>query len=693
MGTTYKKRKKLSTTLVLILLLIGIIPMLIVGIVSMTSASRSIDLASEALKVQIFNQLQAINELKKKQLHDYFENDIKKDITLLATRKQAIDGFHLLKEYHDATGASGETGINVKATDYETIWEKIAPFFKTYKDMGFYDVYIICKAHGHVLFSVDKNSDLGENLVIGSLKDSPLAEAWKGGLKDFTFVDFASYAPAGGKPVCFISTPIKEDGVPIAVIVLQITQDRIDEIMQERTGMGQTGETYVVGPNHYMRSDSYNDKENFSVAASFKKNNKVDTVSVKEALEGKTSAKEIKNYKDIDVLSAYTPFKIGKYTWAFLSEITAKEGFAPIRDLQTSFFNVLIMLIILGVILILVTIIVAFVLARSLAKPLVRGVDFANFIANKDLTADLNVNRDDEIGQLADALVMMRDQLIEIITNVNEIATNVAASSEEINATAQSLSEGAQTQASSVEQTSASLEELTSSINQVNNNSREVASKMTNLELISSDSQLLIEQTIDGMKKIQNSSNKIEEIISVINDIADQTNLLSLNASIEAARAGEHGRGFAVVAEEISKLADRSAVSTKEVANLVKESIANVVGGVEMVNKSGSAFEKIYEDVKKNAEIIQNIVNAIDQQAQGADQVQNAMNQINDVTQTVSASAEEMAGSTVELQNQSENLKSLIDEFKITKASKSNKDKNKPENIKGVTNYKKVDKK
>ena len=176
--------------------------------------------------------------------------------------------------------------------------------------------------------------------------------------------------------------------------------------------------------------------------------------------------------------------------------------------------------------------------------------------------------------------------------------------------------------------------------------------------------------TVDGMKKIQDSSSKIEEIIQVINDIADQTNLLSLNASIEAARAGEHGRGFAVVAEEISKLAERSAVSTKEVGNLVKESLTNVINGVELVNQSGEAFTKIYSDVQSNADLIRGIVNAIEQQNQGAEQVQTAMNQINDITQGVSASAEEMASSTVELQSLAESLREIIDLFKINKRKK-----------------------
>jgi len=343
-------------------------------------------------------------------------------------------------------------------------------------------------------------------------------------------------------------------------------------------------------------------------------------------------------------------------------------------DVNDSSNLVMLIVIVMSIISILIAIALTILITNQVKKPLggepVEIAKITERIAKGDLTITFD-NR--KITGLMLSMKHMVDNLKDMVINIDEVSSHLAASSEELTSSAQSLSDGAQGQAASIEETGSSLEELNASIQEVNKNAKEVAQKSTNLEKISRDSQELIDETVVGMKKIQDSSAKIEEIIGVINDIADQTNLLSLNASIEAARAGEHGRGFAVVAEEISKLADRSATSTKEVASLVKESLENVTNGVSLVNKSGEAFVEIYEDVRATVSLIEGIVNAIEQQTEGADQVQNAMNQINEVTQSVSASAEEMSSSTMELQNQAENLREIINQFKIdNRKTKSN---------------------
>ena len=242
-----------------------------------------------------------------------------------------------------------------------------------------------------------------------------------------------------------------------------------------------------------------------------------------------------------------------------------------------------------------------------------------------DLTVEVSqelLERDDAVGKLATALNQMVNSLKNMVQEIQDGSSQIASSSEEMSSSAQQLAEGAQNQSSTLEETSVSVEELTSSVEQVSDHAQSqnvaVEQSTTNMEQVqksvaevsktlSSVSDIAKEsverskngaetvgKAVDAINLISESSEKIAGIINVISDIADQTNLLALNASIEAARAGEHGRGFAVVADEVSKLADRSATSTKEIETLIKESTKDVKDGVELAQESKTGMEKYY---------------------------------------------------------------------------------------------------
>ena len=307
------------------------------------------------------------------------------------------------------------------------------------------------------------------------------------------------------------------------------------------------------------------------------------------------------------------------------------------------------------------------IISRSISKPMKRASEILLVISQGDLrekTEEKYLKHKDEIGLLLRSLDKMQNNLIGIITDLNDVSSNLAASSEEIASSSQNLAEGAQSQSASVEETSASIEELGSSIIEVANNAVEVNEKSEALLKTAENSAVLVDNAISGMEKINESSQQISEILSVINDIADQTNLLALNAAIEAARAGEHGRGFAVVADEISKLAEKSTENSKEIEKLIKQSIKDVSNGSEIVRKAGEAFSEIINGVNANSRLIDGITRAVEQQKIGSEQVQKAIESINDITQNTSASAEEMAASTEELQTQAEKISIMIDAFK-----------------------------
>ncbi len=626
---------QISNKLIIVFLAIGLIAVIALGLISFNQSKESLIASSTS-------QLIAVRDIKKNQVNDFFEERLA-DIRVYSFNTAIQMAAERFINAFEEEGLQGD-----QYQEWETLHgSKLETYVSEYH---YYDLFFISNK-GDVVYTVAKESDLGKNLLKGSLSNSSLAEAFNKGMNDYSLIDFSWYE-VSEEPAAFVSGPIeKANGERIGVLVYQLSLEAINDIMQERSGMGETGETYLVGPDKLMRSDSYLDPQGHSVKASFKgtvAENGVSTEAVNEALAGKTDAKIIIDYNGNPVFSAYTPVKFGETTWAMMAEIDEAEVMAPVNALGRQ-------IVIVAILVALVIIVVSIVFARSIAKPIHKGVEFAKKLSQGDLTAEIDVNQKDEIGVLADALKGMLMKLKDIVVNIRGNAENIAAASMQMSSSSQEMSQGATEQASSAEEVSSSMEEMVSNIQQNTDNSQQT-------EKIAIKSSEGVQEGNKSSEISVQAMKDIAEKITIINDIAFQTNILALNAAVEAARAGEHGKGFAVVASEVRNLAERSKVAADEIDQLSKN-------GVDVSERAGKQLAGIVPEIERTAKLVQEISAASIEQNSGADQINNAIQQLNQVTQQNAAASEEMATSSEELASQAEQLKELMAFFKIDQAA------------------------
>jgi methyl-accepting chemotaxis protein len=314
--------------------------------------------------------------------------------------------------------------------------------------------------------------------------------------------------------------------------------------------------------------------------------------------------------------------------------------------------------------------ILAFVISRGFSVPLSLAVSTLEQVAAGDLTVSLDVHTQDEVGRMAAALNNALEKLRSTLEEVSQGAMNASAASEQLAAASQTIASGAQEQAASLEETSASLEEITATVRQSADNARQASQLASGSRDAAEQGQGVVSNAVTAMAEINAASAKISDIISTIDEIAFQTNLLAVNAAVEAARAGEEGRGFAVVAAEVRSLAQRSAQAAKEIKGLIQDSLRKVERGSELVNKSGDTLQGIVSSVKRVTDIVGEIAAAAGEQSTGIEQVNTAMTQMDQVTQANSAQTEELSSTAASLSDQAQGLMEQVRTFTLSKGGK-----------------------
>lgn len=413
---------------------------------------------------------------------------------------------------------------------------------------------------------------------------------------------------------------------------------------------------------------------------------------------------------------------IGTYTFngskrfCYYSPITGSKGWvlgvvAPINETTTSIYTVVIAMIVLGVISIVCGCMFAFWFAGSIAGPVSDIAARMKLFSQGDLTSDVpDVNRTDEIGQLATEITRsvhgMKSYIVEIasvlqnvasgdfshqigmefqgdfkiiqesvdrtnellsqtMNTINQSSDEVAKSSAQVSQGAQNLSQGAVEQAASVEELSSSVNEISSSLLVTANSVDQVNHQASHVGTAMEEGNAQMQVMMKSMDQISQKSKEIEKVNKLIEDIAFQTNILALNAAVEAARAGEAGKGFAVVADEVRNLAGKSADAAKDTSSLVAETISAVEKGTGIASSTGKSLNEILMETRDMVTAIEKSAEELKEQSVKVTQVTTGIEQISSVVQSNSATAEESAAASEELSGQAENLRQLMSRFRL----------------------------
>ncbi|MBG0777845.1 MAG: methyl-accepting chemotaxis protein [Desulfovibrionaceae bacterium] len=386
----------LRAKLMLFCLVVGLVPVALMG-------GYAVQSASESLRNKEFRSLESLRDARSTALQSLFER-WREEARIYAATKEVYNALGLLRDA--ALGTREGVRIKVEDADYAGAVDWAAPPFAPFVEiLGFDDAYLIGD-HGRIFFTQKRGRDMGEDLVHGALlKDSNLRKAFERALKgEVAFTDFEAYPALNGAPAAFVAAPVYDHvGVVEGVAALRLPLAAINKVMDSDSGMGRTGETYLVGADGLMRSDSRLDPEHRSVTASFAApaDGKVETPSVLAARQGETGVHLTSDYRGAEVLSAYAPVSTDGFTWALAAEVDASEAFAVVRSLRWAALAagaVTVLLVLAGSYLF---------IRRALLRPLAQVGDYLTAVTRGDLEAVLEGRHRAEMGVLADGVRAM----------------------------------------------------------------------------------------------------------------------------------------------------------------------------------------------------------------------------------------------------------------------------------------------
>lgn len=679
---------KLKTKLICAFVLASLIPLGIVSYIAMYNASKS--LHKEAVA-----KFTAVQETKRKHLEAYFKS-MRATMKIIRSDPYLHSSFVLFNSNFESNNNSVENDF------YQFVVEsKEASIMGLAEDNGFSDLLFISDS-GNIIYSTSKGSDLGKNILDSGLSESNLGKSYLA-LQDMqpgeiVISDFEPYAPSNGTAASFMTAGMyDEKNIFIGFVAVRLSVDQVNSIVQQRSGMGETGESFLVGKldgNTGLRSDRL--LQDGRVGDSFSGK------YIDHAIAGKSGSAIMTGGDGKKEFVRYDPVEVQGLQWGLITTASADEVLRSVHTLRNTIF---------GFVLVVVSVVItlAIVMTAVIVKPIKVTAAMLRDIAEGegDLTKRLTIGAKDEIGEMAfwfntfmeklqgivgqitgdaatlnHASVRLSDIAGKMEDGVGEIShrsEQVAGGTEEMSTNMNSVAAASEQASANVNMVSSATEEMTVTVNEIAQNSERART-------VSESAVNKANETVGIINELGRSVDKIDKVTEVITEISEHTNLLALNATIEASRAGGAGKGFAVVANEIKELAKQTAAATLEIKTLIggiqdatAESVAQIEVITGVINDVNMAVVTIATAVEEQAvtcnEIAGNVSQAsigindvsvnVSQSSFAAKSVSDEISGFNVSVKEIARSSSEVSKNAQELSHLSEKLRTLVNRFKI----------------------------
>ena len=663
-------RVSIATQLVVWFLLIALVPCFLITLITGL-------LSRYALETTVRQRLVSVAETKVNQIENFIQ-ERRGDAQVTGTAPSIVQAVTALDQFR----RDGKQDAPECLEEIRTSRSILARLVDTYS----YENAYLFNLDGAMLVSYKPGFDVGPTLPTGPLKDTAFADIFTRTklLVQSTMCDFQSY-PGRRDPAAFVAGPVYRDGRMVGVVVFEFGNATMFAVATENAGMGETGETLVATRTGHDLT--FVTPTRFDPLASFRRKVRMgsaEEADLQDAVRGGRGYGESTDYRGEAVISAWA--YLPSLRWGIVIKQDVREAFALIaRQRQVAAGLVGLTIILVGV--------VALVLAKSITRPIREAASVADRIAAGDLTAMVSGEAPGESGTLLRAVQKMTRDLRSLIGKIQKSSVTLMSTATEIAATSRQQGEavsdyGASTSeaAAAVKQISATSRELLKTMDEVN----EVAAQTAGM---ASQGRGSLDEMGRSMRQLAESTGSIGSKLSVISEraaninlavttiakVADQTNLLSINAAIEAEKAGEYGLGFLVVAREIRRLADQTAVATLDIERMVKEMQYSVSAGVMEMDKFS---DQVRQGVTEVAQIgdqmgsiitsVQGLTGRFDQvhegmrvQSQGADQIREAVTRLSEGAHQTSISLREFNKATDHLRDAVGGLKEEVSRFTI----------------------------